>query len=349
MSTFSSAEANPVFPKNRLHYRQRQQYYSIIPLFPVNRKFEMDGRLPYRAYSQYLRERFGECVYRICLDAGFGCPNRDGTIGRGGCVYCQDRGSWGGGGRPRPLEEQIRIEKERVRTRYGARLFIAYFQAHTNTHAPAPTLRKIYDAAVEGDREIVGLAIGTRPDCIDREKLELIASYRNGNREVWIEYGLQSAHDETLELIGRGHDVQSFTDAVQLTREYGIGVFAHLIIGLPGEGRSRLLETAEYLAGLPIDGVKLHNLNIIRGTPLEEWMREGRISPLPLEEYAERVVDFLERTSPDVVVARLTADTAPGLLIAPLWSLDKGEALRRIRQTFDRRSTYQGRFYGNNP
>jgi len=303
----------------------------------------MGEHLLYRTYASYLKERFGQKVYRVCLDAGFRCPNRDGTLGREGCVYCSARGSWSVGREPGPLHEQVHREKDRIRKRYGAEKFIAYFQAFTNTYAPVQVLKKIYDSVVCNDEDFVGMTIGTRPDCIDHEKLELIASYRNVNREVWIEYGLQSAHDETLELIGRGHDVRAFTDAVRLTKSFGIGVFAHVIIGLPGEERRHIVETAEYLAELPVDGVKVHNLNIVRGTPLERWLQEGRVKPLELDEYAERVVDFLERTGPEVIVARLTADTPPDLLIAPEWSLHKSQALARIRQVFLNRQTYQGR------
>ena len=295
----------------------------------------------YRSYSTYLRERFGERVYRVCLDAGLGCPNRDGKLGVGGCVFCSDSGSWGERRHGEPLEEQLMREKERVRKRYRANRFIAYFQAFSNTYAPPHVLKRIYDSVMLGDEEIVGLAIGTRPDCIDSAKLDIISSY-HVRKPVWIEYGLQSAHDRTLELIGRGHNVQAFTDAVRTTHEYGIGVFAHVIIGLRGEGRQENIETAEYLAGLPIEGVKIHNLNIIRGTELVTWIDEGRVHPLTLEEYAERVVDFLERTNPEVAVARLSTDTAPDRLIEPKWSLNKNAVAARIRDEFSRRNSYQG-------
>jgi len=295
----------------------------------------------YRSYSTYLRERFGERVYRVCLDAGLGCPNRDGKLGVSGCVFCSDRGSWGERGHGSPLEEQLRREKERVRKWYGVNRFIAYFQAFSNTYAPPHALKKIYDSVLSNDEEIVGLAIGTRPDCIDSSILGVISSY-HPRKQVWIEYGLQSAHDRTLELVGRGHDVQAFTDAVLQTNEYGIGVFAHIIIGLPGEGRQENIETAEYLAGLPIEGVKIHNLNIIRGTELETWYDEGRATPLALEEYAERVVDFLERTKPEVAVARLSTDTPPDRLVEPKWSLNKNAVAARIRDEFARRGSCQG-------
>jgi radical SAM protein (TIGR01212 family) len=305
----------------------------------------MQGTGYYRKLSEYLMERFGEKVYRVCIDAGFSCPNRDGTLGTEGCAYCSECGSWGKGGETQPIDEQIRREKERVVKHYGARKYIAYFQAFTNTYAPAAQLKEIYDSVLLQDNDFVGVAIGTRPDCIDNEKLEVIASYKREGLDVWIEYGLQSAHDSTLSLIGRGHDVRFFTQAVLMTRSFDLKILAHVIVGLPGEGRIHNVETAKYLSGLPIDGLKLHNLNIVRGTRMADWYREGRVQPLSLDEYAHRVVDFLERIAPEVVIARLTADTKPELLIAPHWSLDKPAALEKIRATFAMRKSYQGRIF----
>lgn len=299
----------------------------------------------FRAFSRYLKERFGEKVYRICIDAGFGCPNRDGTIANGGCAYCSPRGSWSVDGSEIPLELQVRREIERVRRRYGAKKYIAYFQAYTNTYAPLERLRATYDAVVSVDEGIVGMAIGTRPDCVDREKLKLIASYREKNLEVWMEYGLQSASDETLRLIGRGHTVADFRDTVLMTEDYGLGVIAHVIIGLPGEGRSHVHKTASFLADLGVSGVKLHNLNIIEGTRMADWYREGRVKPLEREEYAELVVDFLERSDPSLLVVRLVTDSNPRFLIAPTWSLRKQEAIEAINKTFERRNSFQGKFF----
>jgi len=299
----------------------------------------------FRTFSRYLKERFGEKVYRICIDASFGCPNRDGTIARGGCAYCSPRGSWSVDGSEIPLELQVRKEIERVRRRYGANKYIAYFQAYTNTYAPLERLKATYDAVVNADEGIVGIAIGTRPDCVDREKLELIASYKERNLEVWMEYGLQSASDETLRLIGRGHTVADFRDAVMMTEDYELGVIAHVIIGLPGEGRSHVLKTASFLADLGVSGVKLHNLNIIEGTRMADWYREGKVKPLEREEYTELVVDFLERSDPSLLVVRLVTDSNPRFLIAPTWSLRKQEAIEAIIKAFERRKSFQGRLF----
>lgn len=299
----------------------------------------------YRTFSSYLRERYGQKVYRVSLDAGFTCPNRDGTVGTEGCAYCSSRGSWSGSGRILPLKEQIKIGKEKARQRYGAGKFIAYFQAYSNTYAPVNSLRKIYDSALTGDEDFVGLAIGTRPDCIDRKKLELIASYKKTGLEVWIEYGLQSANDSTLRLIGRGHTSEDFSRAVLLTKEYGILVSAHVIIGLPGENRKDVVNTAGFLTGSPVDGVKIHNLNIIKDTRMAGLFDEGKIEPLSLSEYAGLAVDFLERLNPDIVVQRLIAESNPLYLIEPRWSLDKQAALNAVKEQFMKRDSYQGKLF----
>ncbi|MBN2323646.1 MAG: TIGR01212 family radical SAM protein [Spirochaetes bacterium] len=295
----------------------------------------------YKRFSRFLKERFGGPVYRVCIDAGLTCPNRDGTLGYGGCAYCTPGGSWR---KPETdsVTGQVRLEKERVRRRYGARKFIAYFQAHTNTYAPVDMLRRLYDAALT-ENDIVGLVVGTRPDCIDEERLELLASYRERGMYVLIEYGLQSAHDRTLELIERGHDSKTFHDAVQKTKGYGIDVGAHVIIGLPNEEAADIRETADFLSLLPIDLLKIHNLNIVSGTKMARWYREGAVSPLLLEEYAELVVDFLERTRPEVCIDRLVAESDPALLIAPRWPLNKQRAIRAINECFSRRDSYQGK------
>jgi len=302
----------------------------------------------YRKFSGYLKDRFGSRVYRVCIDAGFSCPNRDGTLGRNGCCYCTPGGSW----RKQDtssIKQQVRLEKKRVKNRYGAERFLAYFQAYTNTYAPVDVLKRVYDAAVIGDSDIVGLVIGTRPDCIDTEKLELISSYRKRGLFVLIEYGLQSANDRTLELIGRGHNSRVFADAVLRTREHGIGVGVHVIIGLPGEGNDDIRATARFLAELPIDLLKIHNLNIVEGTLAQRWYHDGTVSPLSLDEYAGLVVDFLERTDPEVTVDRLVAESDPSLLIEPRWSLQKQHVLQKINDCFRERRSFQGILYNREP
>jgi radical SAM protein (TIGR01212 family) len=299
----------------------------------------------YRTFSGYLRERFGRRVQRISLEAGFTCPNRDGKSGVRGCAYCSPEGSWGREKTVLPLDEQVRRGKEAARRRYGAEKFIAYFQAFSNTYAPVDRLKSIYDSVLLRHDDFVGMAVGTRPDCIDGEKLRLIESYVKLGLEVWVEYGLQSSNDETLRLIGRGHTAGDFARAVLLTKEHDILVSAHVIIGLPGESRNDTLATARFIAGLPVDAVKLHNLNIVEGTAVADMFRRGEVGPLSLQEFAHRAVDFLELTDPAVVVDRLVADSPSHLLIEPKWSLDKRSALAAIRSEFRRRNSRQGIFF----
>jgi len=299
----------------------------------------------YRTFSDYMKKRFGQKVYRVSLDAGFTCPNRDGTNGIDGCAYCSAQGSWNPSRFSRTIEQQVKTGKELVRRRYGAKKFLAYFQAYTNTYASVETLKKIYDSVVLKDEDFVGLVIGTRPDCIDRDKLSLISSYKTLGLDVWIEYGLQSALNATLKLIGRGHTAEDFRNAVMLTKEYGVMVGSHVIIGLPNETRSNLTYTASFLADLPMDVVKLHNLNIIKGTRMADWLYEGNVRPLGLKEYADLAVDFLERTDPNVAVARLVTESDSSCLIEPKWSLQKAQAMKEIIKCFETRKSFQGRLF----
>ena len=299
----------------------------------------------YRSFSAYLAEKYDHKVYRISLDAGFTCPNRDPVAGTGGCAYCSAEGSWNGSGEKLPLEVQVRTGKVKIGRRYKASKFFAYFQAYSNTYAPVDTLKEIYDSVVLDDEDFVGLIIGTRPDCVDSEKLELISSYKDRGLEVWLEYGLQSSNDRTLELIGRGHTAEDFARAVFLTKEFGIMVCAHVIIGLPGEDSSDIVNTARFLSGLPVEGVKLHNLNIVKGTRMADEYHSGHVTPLSLDEYARLAVDFLERINPEVVVQRLVAETASHLLLGPKWSLNKQKAVNAVNAEFKRRNSFQGKLF----
>ena len=299
----------------------------------------------YRDYNSYLREIFGERVQKIALDAGLGCPNRDGTISDKGCVFCDALGSGTGASINEGLTIPEQIERARIfyRRRYGAKKFIAYFQSFTNTYAPLPHLKELYDQALEPE-DVVGLSLGTRPDCVDRNVLELVAQYDKRSL-VWIEYGLQSALDATLSRINRGHDVESFKRAVLLTHRYGLNICAHVILGLPGENREMMMQTACFLADLPIQGVKIHLLYIVKETPLAGLYKKGEFRCLERNEYAELVVDFLEHLPPDVVVQRLTGDPGRADLVAPMWAKEKTTNIRAVHETLERRDTWQGRKY----
>ena len=296
---------------------------------------------PYLDLNSYLRRRFGERVQKITLDAGLGCPNRDGRAGVGGCLYCNARGSGTGAwSQGLSLARQMEQGMAQLGRRYGARRFIAYFQSFSNTYAPAEQLRALYQEALAFP-QVVGLSIGTRPDCLSEEVLDLLAAYA-GKYLVWLELGLQSAHDATLARLNRGHDVACFTDAVQRAAARGLEVVPHIILGLPGEGPEEMAATAAYLAGLPIHGVKIHLLYVVRGSGLARVYEERGYQCLTEAEYVHRVVDFLELLPPRVVIHRLTGDPHPEEFLAPAWCLDKNRVLRLIREEFSRRGSCQG-------
>ena len=300
----------------------------------------------YTDLNTYFKKRYGCRVHKISLDAGFSCPNRDGTVGWGGCIYCNARGS-GTGAHARGLSitEQLQEAKTRLARRYKAKKFIAYFQAYTNTYAPVATLEKYYDEALAVP-DVVGLSIGTRPDTVAGPVLDLLQGYAV-DRLVWIEYGLQSAHDRTLALINRGHDAAAFVRAVENTRNRRIRICAHIILGLPGEDRSHVLKTAEFISGLGLDGIKLHLLYVIRGTPLADMHHRGTYRCLEQQAYVDLVCDFLERIPRRLIVQRLTGDPHPDELVAPRWALKKNQTLQLIRDTLAQRNVYQGQRCGD--
>ena len=300
------------------------------------------ARLGYYPFSDYLKTRFGCKVHKVSLHAGFTCPNRNGTVGVGGCTYCVNESFSPQAGKPQtPIAKQMAAGSAYMSRRYGAKKFIAYFQAFTNTYASPEILRARYDEAVSFP-DVVGLSIGTRPDCAPNEVLDLIQSYTD-RLAVWVEYGLQSAMDRTLDRINRGHDVAAFCDAVERTKGRGIRICAHVILGLPGENRDEMMETARVLADLGIDAVKLHHLYVSRGTAMEDEYRRGEVKVYSAEEYVDVACDFLERLPSDVVVQRLVGDTtSTDVLIAPCWSYPKSKVLRMITREFQRRGTTQG-------
>lgn len=295
----------------------------------------------YNAFSDELKRVFGCKVQRLSVDAGFTCPNRDGRVGREGCVFCGGKGSGSfgilqGAG----VAAQLEHAKEVMVRKYKAQRFIAYFQSYSNTYAPVERLRALYDEALAVP-EVVGLIVGTRSDCLPEETLDLLASYAR-RCYFWLELGLQSHLDRTLAAIGRGHDLASFTGAVAACRRRGIRVCAHVILGLPGESRQEMLSGAEFLNSLGVDGVKLHLLHVMRGTRLAEQYREGGVRLMDRDEYVGVVCDYLERLDPGIVVQRLTGDGNRQDLIAPLWSLQKFEVLNCIDNELTRRGSRQG-------
>lgn len=302
-------------------------------------------QIRYYAFGRYLRRRFGCRVHKITLHAGMTCPNRDGTRGSGGCTFCNNTGFSPAVRRePGAIRAQMAAGMESARRRPRATKFIAYFQAYSNTYASVDELARLYDEAWCSP-DVVGLSIGTRPDCVDAAKLDLLAEHaRRG--EVWIEYGLQSAHDATLEAINRCHTYEEFARAVKMTAGRGIRICVHTILGLPGETSEMMLDTHRRLAELPIDGIKIHLLHIMRKTRMEREYQRGEISLLGRDEYVGMVCDVLEILPPNVTIQRMHADAPADVLVAPAWCLDKSGVLRDIRQELIRRDSWQGKRTG---
>ncbi|MEE8552842.1 MAG: TIGR01212 family radical SAM protein [Desulfobacterales bacterium] len=299
-------------------------------------------KIRYNDLNTYFRSIFGCRVQKITIDAGFSCPNRDGAISTGGCIYCNIRGSGTGAyAKGLSVTQQLIQGKEALSKRYKAKRFIAYFQAFSNTYALVERLKRLYDEALEVD-DVVGLSIGTRPDCVNEPVLELLQGYVK-NYLVWIEYGLQSVHDSTLAYINRGHDFICFKHAVDATKNRGINICAHVILGLPNEEKSHMLETAKTVADMGIDGIKLHLLYVVKGTKLAKLYDSGRYRCLEQQEYVDLVCDFMERIPKNMVIQRLTGDPHPEELVAPMWSLKKTETMALIRDTMEKRDSWQGK------
>lgn len=294
----------------------------------------------YNQFSAYLKQKFGVKVYKITLDAGFSCPNRDGTISSGGCIFCDEGGSFSQAhSNLLSIEEQVETGIKNLSERFKAQKFMSYFQAYTNTYKPVGELEKIYNSALNNDK-IVGLSIGTRPDCVDDEKLDLIAGYKD-DYYTWVEYGLQSIHDKTLRRINRGHDFDCFLKAYEKTKERGINVCVHVIFGL-WETREEILQTAQKLAELKVDGVKIHMLCALENTKLAKIYEEKAIDFMNEREYIETVCDFLEYLPPETTIHRLAGNGLKKNLIAPRWLGKKLDCLNQIDRELLARNTFQG-------
>lgn len=295
----------------------------------------------YNQFSAYLKNKFGKKVYKITIDAGFSCPNRDGTISTGGCIFCDDSGSFSQAhSNSLSVQQQINAGVESLSQKFKAQKFMSYFQAYSNTYKPVEELKTIYDASLNHP-DVVGLSIGTRPDCVDDEKLNLIASYTD-SYETWLEYGLQSIHDKTLKFINRGHNYQTFVDAYKKSKERNIKVCAHVILGLPEETREQMLDTAKALADLNIDGVKIHALCVLENTLLSKMYQNNEIKLLDEDEYVNLVCDFLEILPRSTTIQRLAGNGLQSEKIAPMWLNKKFEVLNKIDRELIRRSSAQG-------
>jgi len=290
----------------------------------------------YYPFNRYLRDRFGEKVRRISLNAGFPCPNDEGTR----CIYCNEYAFSSFAGGAAPLKEQIELSLQRAKIRSNVKKFIAYFQNGTATNAAPEELKAAYDT-IRDHPEIVGLFISTRPDCVDGDKLDLIAGYL-GDYDVWIEYGLQTIHGKSLELIKRGHTWEQSRKAVMDTAARGIKAGAHIILGLPGETSRDMVQTAKSVSSLPVSGVKLHVLHVLKNTPLEKMYMSGEVKVLSRGEYIKAACDFLENLREDCVILRLVSDARSEYLVSPEWINDKLSVINDIEKELSSRGTRQG-------
>jgi len=293
----------------------------------------------YNRFSDFLRSRYGARVHRVSVNAGFSCPNLDGTISTDGCIFCSNR-AFSKNDFSIPIEEQIRAGIASAQKKYRAEKFILYFQSFSNTYGTPAQLKEKYDLALNHP-EFVCLCVGTRPDCIDEERISILSSYQ-GKLDVWVELGLQSANDKTLEAINRGHTFAAFVRSAKLLAARKIEVFAHVIIGLPDEGEREIIDTAKALSALPITGVKIHPLHIVKGTRLEEMYTINEYSPMTRTNYIELLIKFLEHLRKDIVIVRATADVLGDMLAAPEWIKDKSGLLKALDDEMERRNTFQG-------
>ncbi len=292
----------------------------------------------YFSYSEYLRKTFSKKVYKITLDAGFYCPNRDGKISYGGCLFCDEVGSFSRCNDVKlSIEEQIKTSIEKLSNQFKAEQFIAYFQSYSNTYGNIEKLKEIYDSVFFDDR-IVGISIGTRPDCVDNEKLDLISTYKT----PWIEYGLQSANDETLRLINRGHDFECFKNAVIETKKRGISVCAHIILGFENETRKDMLQTAKKLAELDIDGIKIHMLTVLKDSPLYKKYQQEPFYLMNMEQYCEIVCDILEILPKTCSIQRIAGTGFSETTVEPKWVNRRFEILNLIDKMMISRNIHQG-------
>lgn len=281
------------------------------------------------SFGQAMRCKYGEKIHKISINASMICPNMDGSKGRGGCTFCNNASFNPNTRKPASISEQIRLGQKIVRKRTGAKKYIAYFQAYTNTYADIAYLKRLYDTALSIP-QIIGLSVGTRPDCVPDRVLELLASYQEQGYEVWLELGLQSAFDETLVRVNRGHGFAEYVDAVHRAQQYQLQVCTHLIIGLPGENREASIASHARVMNIGTQGLKLHPLHVVRGTKLAKQWRSGQYQPMDFDEYIDIATTLIQNTPEAVIFHRLTATAASDILLAPAWCSEKWSVLNAI-------------------
>ncbi len=298
---------------------------------------------PYYPYSQYLKDTFGFKIYKVTLDAGFSCPNLDGKKGWGGCTFCDETGSSSRAQeKGDTITQQVLKNLERQRKRFKADRFVAYFQSRTNTYASVERLKALYDEAMASHEDIMGLAISTRPDCVDDEKLALISSYQGEGRYISVEYGLQTIHDRSLERVNRCETYKDFIRAYELTQKHKLDHCIHIILGMEGESWEDMMATADRMAELRVKGVKIHMLVAMEKTQVAKNYRKGEWEPMSQETYIQTVCDFIERLHPECVIHRVAGNGHHQHVVAPLWMQRKLAMMNEIEQEFQRRGTRQG-------
>jgi len=299
---------------------------------------------PYYSLNDALKERYGEKIYKLTLNAGCTCPNRDGKLGTRGCIFCSAGGSGDFASSPTlTITEQIEDGKKRLAGKRPVEKYVAYFQAYTNTYAPVEHLRKVFTEAILHP-EIVAISIGTRPDCLEPEILDLLEEL-NQIKPVWVELGLQTIHEKTAAFIRRGYRLETFEQAIKNLTDRGLETIVHVILGLPGETKEMMLNTVRYINTTPARGIKLQLLHILKETDLANYYQETGFHVLSMDEYVDLVISCLEICRPDMVIHRITGDGPKDLLIAPLWSSAKRQVLNTIHKELKQRNTWQGKYY----
>jgi radical SAM protein (TIGR01212 family) len=300
------------------------------------------GDKRYHTWNYHLREIFGQKIFKVALDGGFTCPNRDGKVAVGGCTFCSARGSGDfAGNRRDDLLKQFHDVKERMHTKWPDAKYLGYFQAFSNTYAPVDELREMYELILKQEG-VVGLSIATRPDCLPDDVVEYLAEL-NQRTYLWVELGLQTIHEHTSNLINRGHDFACFLEGVEKLRKHGIRTCAHIIHGLPGETEEEMMQTVQACADMDIQGIKIHLLHLMKNTPMVKQYEQGLVQFLEKDQYVRLVADSLEMLPPDVIIHRITGDGPPETLIGPMWSRKKWEVLNAIDDELERRNSWQGK------
>lgn len=299
----------------------------------------------YHTWNYHLRNKFGKKIFKVALEGGFDCPNRDGTVAFGGCTFCSAAGSGDfAGDRVDPIPVQFEKIKNKMHEKWQEGEYIAYFQAFTNTHAPLEVLKEKYEAAL-AIPGVVGLSIATRPDCLPDDVVEYLAEL-NERTYLWVELGLQTVHEKTSNIINRAHDMQCYYDGVAKLRKHNINICTHIINGLPLEDYDMMMETARVVSQMDVQGIKIHLLHLLKGTPMVKQYEKGMLEFMDQETYVKLVADQLEILPEEMIIHRITGDGPIDLMIGPMWSVNKWEVLNGIDDELKKRDSYQGKYFG---